>query len=195
MTDDIREQGKGVANNLRDMGHPEMARVFDGLNDEIARLREREGAEPLGEYVIMWRDRGENRVTEGGRVWDDLVLAKGVCAHMNATQTGTYTVEPVGQSRAVEAEPTELVEARYAQASKLTASLTGHSEPATHAVALSENPKNATALCGQTELVVHVDGPHDEPSEFDKGSAYSCKRCVKKVAARAALSAYEGTGV
>lgn len=65
-------------------------------------------------------------------------------------------------------------------ASKLTASWTGHTEPATHAVHPADSFSNARSLCGQTELVVHTEGP--DPVGFDPASAYSCKRCVRRLA-------------
>lgn len=65
--------------------------------------------------------------------------------------------------------------ATYIQASKLTASLHGWREPATHAVPEGSKPSDATAICGVRELTTHGGEP------FDADSDYSCKRCARKV--------------
>ncbi len=67
----------------------------------------------------------------------------------------------------------------FLAASKLTASWSGNREPATHAVPPASAFANARAICGQSELVVHVDGV--DPVGFDPSCAYSCQRCVSKI--------------
>ena len=68
-------------------------------------------------------------------------------------------------------------ETKYAGASKLTASYHGYSTPAIHAVPLDSNEHNATAVCGQDELVVIEPGVHF----FDIDHSESCKNCVRKL--------------